>query len=545
MIVGVCCKIQGAKRVRTFPLTVLPTTIVRIRKVVEDGIVFYYSQGSKPMGESKISCPKCGGHVAFPKEIAGQAASCPHCQEPIILGTKSRAFLWVMIGAGFLCAVAGCAVLFWQMGRSRADSALRPSSDTTRVFAKKERASVEDPAISEDDRAIETLCRAIYARCNERDFNAMHELMATPCKSALTADEIGKEFSGGGASYRFVAMESITYSGGPSGKLARARFRRFMQDGANDGERVLEFKCVKELQGWKLFRDFEWARKIVAEYARSGLNEEVRSNVEYFCASNPFDKWPANATNAFEKIYDVVHPGAKDVFPWNLSFSITTNYVDVGGSILKLTFSIRNSGDRAWENPGIGLGLGQRGKQVAEGFELLSNLSQGSEVSREVIFILKEPLQENMIYELDVSYTLSGGEKCFLAAKVPVQFRLKNLAESVKFEVIRRSFDTTKSLSGDNMFVARVDYRLKNAGNEPLKQVQLRFVWLSLTGEVLDQTAEYAVSYSDLPLTSQQTKTGFVQCGKGYAFQRVPVKVDIYLEDGERRWPLYKSMLVQ
>src|SRR5450756_2444798 len=29
------------------------------------------------MAELKITCPKCGGHVAFPKEIAGHAAACP------------------------------------------------------------------------------------------------------------------------------------------------------------------------------------------------------------------------------------------------------------------------------------------------------------------------------------------------------------------------------------------------------------------------------------------------------------------------------------
>ena len=95
------------------------------------------------------------------------------------------------------------------------------------------------------------------------------------------------------------------------------------------------------------------------------------------------------------------------------------------------------------------------------------------------------------------------------------------------------------------MLVARVDYRVKNVGHDPLKQLQLKFVWSSLSGEVLDQTTGYVVGYGDLPLAPQQIKSGFVQCGKGYIGRRVPVKVDIYLEDDERHWPLVSGLLIQ
>jgi hypothetical protein len=111
--------------------------------------------------------------------------------------------------------------------------------------------------------------------------------------------------------------------------------------------------------------------------------------------------------------------------------------------------------------------------------------------------------------------------------------------------VVKKSFDITKSDSGYDMLVARVDYRVRNVGRDPLKQVQLKFVWSSLSGEVLDQTTEYVVGYGDLPLAAQQIKSGFVHCGTGYTARRVPVKVDIYLEDDERHWPLYKALLVQ
>jgi hypothetical protein len=88
-------------------------------------------------------------------------------------------------------------------------------------------------------------------------------------------------------------------------------------------------------------------------------------------------------------------------------------------------------------------------------------------------------------------------------------------------------------------------YRVRNVGREPLKRVQLKFVWSSLSGEVLDQTSEYVVGYGDLPLAAQQIKSGFVRCGIGYTGRRVPVKVDIYLEDDERHWPLITGLVLQ
>jgi hypothetical protein len=495
------------------------------------------------MAESKISCPKCGGHVAYPKEIAGQAANCPHCQEAIILGAKPRTLLWVMVGVVFACTVAGSALLFWHIGSARKDHALRPTSDTTKVFEGKESASVGQGAVSEDDKAIEALCRAMYARSNERDFDSMYQMIASPCKKVLTAEELGNSFASAGVSYRFVAMESITYPDVPSGKLARARFRRVVQDATGEAEGVREFKCVKEGQAWKLFEDVAWREEILAEFGRSGFASDVRSNVQSYCANDLFDKWPANETNAFEMMYESDHPGAKEVFPWNLSFRVTTNYAD--GFLLMLDFSIRNGADHAWENAGISTELKQGGKVVLDSIQLLSRLDAGSEVNREESFFLKAPLQKSTRYDLDAYYTLAGGEKCFLVTNLPVEFKVQQISESVKFELVSRSFDTTKSDDGGNIWVARVDYRVKSIGREPLKEVQLKFVWFSLRGEVVDQTTEYAVGGADLPLASQQAKSGFVHCGKGYAYQRIPVKVDIYLEDGDQHWPLYKGLLVQ
>jgi uncharacterized protein len=54
------------------------------------------------MTEIKASCPKCGGHIAFPPEIAGQETSCPHCNEGIVLAKKSSVTGWVLMAAAVI-----------------------------------------------------------------------------------------------------------------------------------------------------------------------------------------------------------------------------------------------------------------------------------------------------------------------------------------------------------------------------------------------------------------------------------------------------------
>jgi len=62
------------------------------------------------MAESKISCPKCAGHVAFPKEMAGQVAACPHCGESILLSKPKFPVAWVVTGRIIIICIAGAAV---------------------------------------------------------------------------------------------------------------------------------------------------------------------------------------------------------------------------------------------------------------------------------------------------------------------------------------------------------------------------------------------------------------------------------------------------
>jgi hypothetical protein len=492
------------------------------------------------MAEFKMSCPKCGGHILFPKEISGTAADCPHCHEGIVLGTKPRNFFLMTIYIGIICLVFCSIVVIWQLLKPA--HVKQSSAEITKVFERNEITRKEKMELSKEDKVIEALCRSMYEYSNANDFNSMYQLLASPCKQAMTAAELGNEFTSEGGKYKFIALESITYNDTSSIKTAIARVRRVFQDSYGESEASREIKCIKEQGGWKLFRDAEWTNKILAEYERYGFNEIVRTNIQRYCLSNPFNKWPENETNAFERIYENRHPGAKEIFPWYLSFTMTTNYIK--DYKLVLGYSLRNNASNDWNTPSLRFQLKQGGKITLKSFEIIPTLSTGTEVTGESSFFLENPLQENTRYELDAIYTLSGGNKCFLVVNLPIEFKVQKLTESVKLELLAKSFDKTKSYDGEDLFVARVDYRVCNVGNEPLKRLSFKFVWLSLKGEVWDQTTEYAVSYSDLPLNPHQTKSGFVHCGKGYKNQIVPVKVDIYLEEGERYSLLYKGIVV-
>jgi hypothetical protein len=211
--------------------------------------------------------------------------------------------------------------------------------------------------------------------------------------------------------------------------------------------------------------------------------------------------------------------------------------------MLKTAFSIRNTSKHTWDDSILNLELKQKGKVVLTDIQVLSSLTASSEARRESTFFLKSSLYETSSFNLDVFYTFNG-EKCAIARDIPVEFKVQKLSEAVRCELVRVSYDPSKSDSGDDIFVPRVDYRVRNIRAEPLGDVQLRFVWMSLGGELLNQGMEYVVGFNDLPLAPQQTKTGFALCGVGYA-ARVPVKVDIYLEDGQQRWALYKGVLVR
>ena len=496
------------------------------------------------MNDLQTSCPNCGGQVTYVKEFAGQAASCPHCQRPMVLGTKSYTNLWAAIGTVLACVVLGTATLFWHLGKrtQSVDPVTRPPRETTKVFDRKQPGpAAEATKASEDDNAIEALCRAFYDRSNEKDFDSMRGLLAQPCKSFLSAANLESGFRGG-VSYRFLGIDAIDYSDSPIGKLAKARIRRVALTSTGENEGVREFKCVKERDGWKLFRDLEWMQQIVSDFENSGFTDRISAKVRAFSSSNPFERWPANETNAFEKIYLAVNDLQKEVFPWNLSLTVDTNYSE--GTILNVGFTVRNTAVHPWENGGLDFELKQGGRVILTDFALIPNLSSGAETHKTASFLLMSALRENAHYELDVLCSLNR-QKYRVASNIPIDFKVQKLTDLVALELTGRSFDTTKNNALEDILVARVDYRVRNTGKEPVKAVALKFVWLSLNGELLSQTTEYAVVHGDLPLAPQQTKSGFAHCGVGYSYRRVPVKVDIYLEDGDKHLLIYKGVLLQ
>ena len=72
------------------------------------------------MADSKTNCPKCGGHIAFPKELAGQATLCPHCNENILLPKCKPPIAWIMVAAFALVSVCLASILVWEHLTNRA-----------------------------------------------------------------------------------------------------------------------------------------------------------------------------------------------------------------------------------------------------------------------------------------------------------------------------------------------------------------------------------------------------------------------------------------
>jgi DNA-directed RNA polymerase subunit RPC12/RpoP len=95
------------------------------------------------MAEHKISCPKCGGHIVFPKELAGQAIVCPHCSETFFLPKSKPVVPWVITAAFALIAICLGLLLVFQRHKGI-------SEPGTHSFAKPN-TSVEDSSKAQPD----------------------------------------------------------------------------------------------------------------------------------------------------------------------------------------------------------------------------------------------------------------------------------------------------------------------------------------------------------------------------------------------------------
>jgi hypothetical protein len=257
---------------------------------------------------------------------------------------------------------------------------------------------------------------------------------------------------------------------------------------------------------------------------------------------DPFTAWNKDTTNAFEAIFKF-DQGRDGVFPWDLEFAIVSNTVD--GMTLVLNYSIRNKSSTPWPSPLLEFNLKRGGKIVLSGNDLLPNVQSGQELQRSTSFFLAGQPQQTTKYDLDVSCPDGFQNNIQLVQNIPLEFKVHPVSELAKLEIVGTQFDQATSEDFKDMLSARIDYRVKNISSEPIQSLDVKCVWYSLTGEQLDQSTEYVISYGDVPLGMGQFKTGFVRCGKGYSNSRVPVKVDVYLESGEKRSLVVKGLLIQ
>jgi hypothetical protein len=209
-------------------------------------------------------------------------------------------------------------------------------------------------------------------------------------------------------------------------------------------------------------------------------------------------------------------------------------------------YSVRNNSSSTWISPLLEFDLKRDGKVVLSGNDLLPDISSGRQLMRNTSFFLAGEPQETTKYDLDIYYPIGFPQKSIqIVQNVPLVFKVQKTFDLAKLEIISTQFDLATSEDFQNMLSARINYRVKNISTEAIKSLDIKCVWFAQTGEQLDQSTEYVISYGDVPLGVGQFKTGFIRCGKGYKNLWVPVKVDVYLESGEKRSLVVKGLLIK
>jgi hypothetical protein len=489
------------------------------------------------MGEIKSNCPDCHGPFAYPKQLAGSVIDCPHCGEELRLPVLKPFPIAIALAIIFALSTVALAATLMAERRARSTAAAGVPRNAAVWSPQGEKIS---PGIADspDMRELQALCSSFYECINKQDIAALRELLAPSCNALLSTEDLKPLMDG--SAYEFQGIDSVKYENGKDRRCALASVRRTAKDkfGAQDAVRNLLF--VKEAAGWKLFRHLEVMHATIEEFSRWGLTGKVKSYLQILRDNDPFERLDNNDTNALETVFATVELQPA-VFPWNVSFQVTDTKVD--GRQLTLNVAVRNKATVVWDSPFIKLSLKQAGKVIEHGSALLPDMRPGEQSITAIKIFLDAALQETATYELDVFYTGAHGDMQ-LSQNVPVKFAVPKLIDSLKFEVVRASFDRAASQDLKDFLAARIDYRIKNIGSEPVKDLSIRCVWFSLTGELLDQSTDYAVGYGDVPLAPGQTKSGFIRCGQGYDV-KVPVRADIFVECGEQRSAVVKGLLVK
>ena len=499
------------------------------------------------MKESKISCAKCGGHIVFPIELAGQEIACPHCSESILLSKSKSAMPWIVAGIFAFITVCLASVLVFELGKKHdAVSSIRttegaslPTKASQDESARKTSIQLEN---SEDEEAIKTLCKQFYDGLNSQDANALYNLIAASCQKVLSVEDM-KRLYDDGAKYEFVSLDSIKYQNSTLGMAALAKVKRNVQNplsASQEGWR--NFRFIKESNGWRFFRDEDLMDKMVKKF-KGIFTDEMNAEVQLLRDGDPFDVWDKNNTNVFEAAFKL-NQGQVGIFPWDIEFNVESNNID--GHTLGLNYSVRNKSSTTWSSLLLDFDLKLNGKVVLSGNDLLSDVSAGRQIVRNTSFFLAGEPQQTTKYNLDVYYTIGFPQKSIpIAQNLPLEFKVQKTSELAKLEIVSTQFDTATSEDFQDMLSARINYRVKNISTEAITSLDVKCVWYAQTGEQLDQSTEYIVGYGDVPLGAGQFKTGFIRCGKGYRNLRVPVKVDVYLESGEKRSLVFKGLLIK
>src|ERR1041385_2701194 len=72
-----------------------------------------------------MTCPKCGGHIEFPREGVGEKILCPHCESPIWLSNPlSRSWIAFVIFGVF--GIGTCAAIIHGLHQSEPESTRSP-----------------------------------------------------------------------------------------------------------------------------------------------------------------------------------------------------------------------------------------------------------------------------------------------------------------------------------------------------------------------------------------------------------------------------------
>jgi hypothetical protein len=368
------------------------------------------------MADTKISCPHCGGHILYPKNMAGRSVPCPHCQVAFVLPQPKSVLPVIIMAVLALAVICMGSLLALQLLKKApqppAGSVIRPPAPTAAAPA-----ATFVPQTA-DDQEIARHCKEYSDAQASRDTNAIYALLAQSVKTNLLPQNLFID----GAVYDFESLDSVRYRNGSLGKSAQAKVKRKAQSaGGATQESVRELEFVHEAGGWKLFPVLDLARKIIGEFATTGFSDPLDDDLQTLRAGDAFNTWDNNRTNAFEAAFKLAQHRS-GIFPWNLELSVESNHWD--NLILVVDYRVRNLSASTWTTPLLEFRLKQAGEPLLTNDDVLPDVASGEAIRHGVSFLFRSPPQETAEYTLDVSYPLGLQRQLPLVQNIPVETQI-------------------------------------------------------------------------------------------------------------------------